>query len=133
MHIPPIDPKLNFNTIILMVGFLFTTGVIIGGMIWTYAQTTGRVDQTESAFRDYRAQNDARIAGMENVTRQIDNLTYRMSTVENSTSTFARALEDLRAEMSQQSGDMRVIKEILTRIERQAAPALFSPKALAQP
>lgn len=133
LHLPPVKREININTIILVVSFILTTAITAGGMVYTYAQMAGQVDQSQVAFREYRTQNDTRIAGMEIVTRQIDNLTYRMSTVETATSSFSRALDDLRAEMSQQSGDLRVIKEILTRLERQATPAAFSPTALAAP
>lgn len=128
MHLPPVKKELNINTIISLIGFL----IMVGGMIYAYGQFTSQVYQTEQAFKEYRTTTDQRMSGIETTTRQIDNLTYRMATVETATSAFARALEDLRSEMSQQSGDIRVVREILQRIDRQS-PAVFAPTASVDP
>ncbi|MGD9481517.1 hypothetical protein [Shinella sp. G-2] len=49
--------------------------------------------------------------------RKIDNLAYRIAAAEQTTASTAAAIKDLQALVSAQSEDIKVIKEILQRIE----------------
>lgn len=118
MHIPPVKNELNINTFVLLGGFFLTLAMTGGGMVYTYAQVTAQVEQTDKAQREFRTTTEARIANFEAVTRQIDQLSYRMAATESATTAFTRAMEELRAATAQQSGDIRVIMTMLQRIER---------------
>lgn len=50
------------------------------------------------------------------VMRKIDNLTYRVTVTEQSNANITTAIKELQALMSQQAGDLKVMKEILQRI-----------------
>lgn len=49
--------------------------------------------------------------------RKIDNLTYRVTVTEQSNANITTAIKELQALMSQQAGDLKVMKEILQRVE----------------
>lgn len=128
MHIPPPKKEWNVNTVISVAGFCLT----LAGGVYAYGQLTSQVGYTELQLSAYRAATDARVAAVELATRQIDVLALRLTAAETTNSTIARGLDDLQAAVSQQSGDIRVVREILQRIERQAAPASFMPLASTQ-
>ncbi len=107
--------EVNINTIILLVGFAATA--IGWGMTWQ--STTGDI----KTLMDFRAEA---LAGL----KQIDSLTFRVSAAEASNASVSRIMSDLQSAVSQQSGDIRVMREILQRIERQSSPASFSPLAV---
>lgn len=65
--------------------------------------------------RDGRA--DERFRVLEGEVRKIDNLTYRVTITEQSTATITTAIKDLQSLLNQQSGDLKVVREILQRIE----------------
>jgi hypothetical protein len=49
--------------------------------------------------------------------RQYDNLAYRITVQEQGSQTLARSVEELKAAVNSQSADLRVIREILTRLD----------------
>lgn len=115
MNVPPMDKRWNINTIISVLGFALTL-VTLGV---AYGQLTQQAVETAKSLDDYRATTDLRLSKLETETRQIDNLAFRITAAESSNATVSRALDELQATVSQQSGDLRVIREILQRIERQ--------------
>lgn len=128
MHIPPPRKEWNINTIISVAGFCLT----LAGGVYAYGQLTSQVAYTEDQLSAYKAAMDLRVAAIELSTRQIDALAYRITAAESTNATISKGLADLQAAVSQQSGDIRVVREILQRIERQAAPATFTPMASTQ-
>lgn len=120
MHIPPIKKEWNINTLIAVAGFFLTLAMTGGGMLWTYGQFTYQIGQNTKTIGDYRAATDLRIAKLETDTRQIDNLAYRLSAAEGVNERVSRVLDELQAAVAEQSGDLRVVREILQRIERQS-------------
>ena len=132
MNMPSIDKRMNINTFILVAGFVLTMIMTGSGMLWTYAQVTGQVNQNTRSFMEYRAATDPRITRLESDTRQIDNLAYRVSAAEGTSASISKALEDLKAAVADQSGDLKLVREILQRLDRQASPASFSPTLAVQ-
>lgn len=128
MHIPPPKKEWNINTVISVAGFCLT----LAGGVYAYGQLTSQVGYTEEQLASYRAATDARVAAIEQSTRQIDALAFRLTAAESTNAAISRGLADLQAAVSQQSGDIRVVREILQRIERQATPASFTPVAASQ-
>lgn len=128
MHIPPPKKEWNINTIISVAGFVLT----LAGGVYAYGQLTSQVAYTEQQLAAYKSATDVRVAAIELSTRQIDALAFRMTAAESTNAAISRGLADLQAAVSQQSGDIRVVREILQRIERQASPATYHPIAAAQ-
>jgi hypothetical protein len=129
MHIPAPKAEWNINTIISVAGFALT----LAGGVYAYGQLTSQVGYTANELTSYKAATDIRLTGVETAVRQIDNLAFRMSAAETSNAAVTRALGDLQSAVSNQSGDIKVIREILVRIEQQSTPASFTPLALAVP
>ncbi|MGV8865203.1 MAG: hypothetical protein ACOH2T_29205 [Pseudomonas sp.] len=130
MNLPPIDKKMNINTIIMVAGFALTFMMTIGGMVWTSSQLAGQISSNTKMIMDYRATTDSRIAAIEADTRQIDNLAYRINAAEGANIAVSKSLEDLKAAVSEQSGDLKLVREILQRLDRQSSPTSFSPTVL---
>ncbi|MGF6253762.1 hypothetical protein [Ensifer sp. LBL] len=63
------------------------------------------------------ARNEERFRSLESEVRKIDNLSYRLTVTEQTSSSTAGAIKDLQGLLSQQAGDLKVIKEILQRVE----------------
>lgn len=135
MNLPPIKKEWNVNTFIIVAGFVLTLVMTGGGMLWTSAQLAGQINQNTRAIQDYRSATDTRISKLEADTRQIDNLAYRIQAAETASASVSRVLDDLKSAVAEQSGDIKLVKEILTRIEasqRQSSPASFRPLSAAQ-
>ncbi|MCR6673214.1 hypothetical protein [Devosia ginsengisoli] len=129
MNIPPPKKEWNINTIVSVVGFAIT----LVGLAVAYGQFMAEVSQTRTDFIAYRDATNLRISAVETAARQIDNLTYRLGAAETTNAAISRGLSDLQSAVAQQSGDIRVVREILQRIERQSSsPAVF-PLALSEP
>lgn len=129
MQIPPVKRELNINTVISVAGF----GIMLASMAVGYGRFTEQMMQTTAELSAYKAATDLRIAKLETDTRQLDNLAFRMSAAETSNAAVTRALGDLQSAVANQSGDIKVIREILVRIEQQSTPASFTPLALSVP
>lgn len=121
----------NLNTLIQLVSLV---GMLFGGAaIWINndRDITDLQDwrkEHEQSIKDRLAErkaNDARfdqrLVGLETDLRKqssiADNLTYRVTTVETQASTMSQTVNEIQKSLSQQSGDLRVIKEILQRLE----------------
>lgn len=125
MHIPPIERKWNINTLISVAGFM----ILLAGMLWTTAQRDRDLTTAVQELAEFKVATDGRLSALEGVSRQIDNLTFRLGAAESTNASISKSLSDLQAAVSQQSGDIRVVREILQRIDRQAGPASYSPLA----
>lgn len=129
MEIPKRAAKLewNLNTVINLATLIS----LIGGGGWIWANTTRDIEELQewrTSHDQYHkermvevsalnARNEERFRGIEGEIRKIDNLTYRVAQTEQSTSTTATAIKELQSVLSQQSGDLKVVREILQRIE----------------
>ncbi len=129
MELPKRAQKLewNLNSILNLI----TLVGMIGGGGWIWANTTRDIEELQSwrvsveqAQKDRLAESrerdgrtDERFRGLEAEVRKIDNLTYRVTITEQSTATITTAIKDLQTLLNQQSGDLKVVREILQRIE----------------
>lgn len=66
------------------------------------------------------ARVDERIKQLETQNRTIDNLSYRMTVQEQGTTSLANAVNELRQTLNALSGDVRITREIVTRIDKGA-------------
>lgn len=129
MELPRRAQKLewNLNTIIQLVTLI---GMCAGGVaIWV---NKGRdIEELQNwkaghellhkerlvEVKAIEARNEERFRSLESEVRKIDNLSYRLTVTEQTSSSTAGAIKDLQGLLSQQAGDLKVIKEILQRVE----------------
>ncbi|MDX1004587.1 hypothetical protein FB009_12299 [Sinorhizobium medicae] len=115
MELPKRAQKLewNLNTIIQLVTLF---GMCIGGVtIWV---NKGRdIEELQKWRSAMEARSEERFRSIEGEVRKIDNLAYRLASTEQSTTSTASVIKDLQGLLSQQAGDLKVIKEILQRVE----------------
>jgi hypothetical protein len=121
IHLPPVKRELNINTFVMVGGFVITLLVTCGGWLWTYSQSQFQITQNSKAIADNKAVADLKIAQLEVEARRIDGLAFRISQVESNNNQITIALSDLRDAVSNQSGDLKVVREILQRLESQVA------------
>ena len=131
MNAPARKYEVNINTLILLAGFAATA--IGWGMIW--GRFTGDVSAMalkydawivthEQMHKDrlatvtgVEARTDQRISAIEGEMRKYENLAYRITVQEQGSQTLARSVEELKAAVNSQSGDIRVMREILQRLD----------------
>lgn len=113
MHLPKAKNEVNVNTIIQVVGFL----VLIGGM----GVSWGTAEESRRTMGEKLAASDARITAHDAQISAIPNLAYRLTVLEQANLSTTKALDDLRAAVNSQGTDIRVIREILTRLDQQIA------------
>lgn len=145
MHMvaPTFKFEWNLNTIAQLVTF----GLLVfgGGVAWANIDAKfGNVSTWISGHESYHkdriiqtqteaARTDERLRTAEGKYPAIDQLTYRMTVNEQTTVSINQTLQDLKNQVNDQSANLRVIQEILTRMERvqtQNTPAArISPSA----
>lgn len=111
MELPKRAQKLewNLNTIIQIITLLM---MVIGGVtIWV---NKGR-DIEE--LQKWRFAAEERLKSIDTEVRKIDNIVYRVTVQEQTNATITSAMKELQSLINQQSGDLKVMKEILQRLE----------------
>lgn len=111
MHFPQAKNEVNVNTIIQIVGFL----VVIAGMGVQWGQTRTDVD----VLNREQAVHSSQISALQVETSKIENLTYRITVQEQGSASLARSVDELKAAVNGQGADIKVMREILTRLDRQ--------------
>lgn len=117
----------NLNTLLQLVSLatLLATG------IYVWANTTRDVEELQrwrmgheqyhkerlAEVKSVEGRTEERFRSIESEVRKIDNLTYRIAEAEQTTVTTLAAIKDLQSLVSAQSGDIKVIREILQRLE----------------
>lgn len=121
----------NLNTVIQLITLV---GMCVGGVtIWVdksrdiedlQTWRTGHEQLHKERLVEVKAgeaRSEERFRSLEADTRkavsQIENLAYRVTVTEQSTTSTATAIRDLQNLVSQQAGDIKVVREILQRIE----------------
>ena len=107
---PRIGPfEINLNTVVVVVGF-------IGGFVawgWTLNELqTGRAINATNIEK-----LEARVVGLEANARRLDNHELRLGNVEQQAAGSAAAMRAVEQSIGQLSSDIRVVREILQRLE----------------
>lgn len=110
-------PKvINLNTYIQLAGFIIMIlgGAVIGGILFSEIRTglsahAGRLDFL-----------DARVAKLETDTRILDTFALRIDRVEKQAGDAATGVRSVESSINQLTSDVRVVREILTRIEQKS-------------
>ncbi|MCM2441205.1 hypothetical protein HGO34_15895 [Agrobacterium vitis] len=110
----------NLNTLLNLITLLG----MIGGGGWAWANTTRDIQelqtwrvQVESRLANSDGKLDERFKATDLDLRKIDNLSYRVAAAEQFSRTTENAIKDLQTTVSGQSGDLKVIMQLLERIE----------------
>lgn len=105
--------KINLNTMVVVGGFLITiiTMVFTGGIKFS-AVNTG-IENNKNAV----AALSNRVSTVETVQRTVDNHELRIKTMEAQMLDSIAGIRAMETSMSQLSSDIRVVREILQRLE----------------
>ncbi|ASQ03680.1 hypothetical protein CN172_21040 [Sinorhizobium meliloti] len=129
MELPKRAARLEWNLNTIIQGVTLLVMGIGGVTIWVEKSRDieelqswrTSVEQSQkdrlAEFRERDGRTEERFRGLENEVRKIDNLTYRVTVTEQSTATITTAIKDLQSLLNAQSGDLKVVREILQRIE----------------
>jgi chromosome segregation ATPase len=121
----------NLNTVIQLITLV---GMCVGGVtIWVdksrdieELQTwrAGHEQYHKERLAEVKAQEarmEERFRGLESdsrkTTSQVENLSYRVTVTEQTSTSTATAIKELQSAVSQLTGDTKVVREILQRIE----------------
>lgn len=109
MQAPTWKWEWNLNTLVVLVGFM-------GGLVaWGYTLAELRTGRTNNAAAIERL--DARLSVLETSVRRIDNHELRLTNVEQQATNAASAMRAVEATLNALTTDVRVVKEILQRLE----------------
>ncbi|MET3925622.1 hypothetical protein [Devosia sp. 2618] len=137
MHVPK---GWNINTTIAVCGFALT--LIVSVLGWTASATTfkasvdemgrkydGWIANHEQTHKDrlatvtgIEARTDQRLSNLEGETRKIDELAYRLTIQEQGSANLARSVEELKTSVNSLGTDIRVMREILQRLDPRTTP-----------
>jgi len=111
MNLPRAKNEMNWNTVIQIVTLV---GMIAGGgAVW------GTTQAAIGSMATKQAEQDASIRANKEQVSRIPNIEYRITVQEQANTSLVAAVEQLRQAMADQSADIKVIREILTRVEPQ--------------
>ena len=129
---PKFKNELNLHTVVLLVGLVAT----IGGAFYTAGQQAKRVDGIDeridghdnlhkekgAEFAAKFADVYARLRAVDAEARRIENLSYRTTVLEQGAENTQRALGEVKEQLNTLSADIRVMREILTRMDKNRSP-----------
>jgi hypothetical protein len=116
MHIPKprLGPfEINLNTLIQIV----TLVMMASGGVALWVNRSRDVDELQSWKVTATAHVEIMEARIDKVESQVSNHEYRINQGEQSNANTVSSIKDVQSTLNQQSGDLRVVKEILQRIE----------------
>ncbi|WMT85550.1 hypothetical protein NO932_11490 [Pelagibacterium sp. 26DY04] len=102
--------ELNINTMIVLVGFIFTWGVTYATITIGLANSAGDISGLER-----------RVSELESSTRALDNHELRLTAVEAQARDTSSAMRSVEQSLNSLAADLRVTREILERLERSQA------------
>lgn len=125
---PKFKNELNLNTLVLIVGLVAT----IGGAFYTAGLQAKRVDNIDewvdahgethrvkdAEFAAKFADIYARFRTYDQELQRIENLSYRTTVLEQGAASTRQALGEVKDQLSTLSADIRVMREILTRMDK---------------
>lgn len=115
MEFPKRAPRLewNLNTVIQII----TLVTMACGGVALWVNRSRDVDELQSWKLSQTAHSDVLEARVDKVEAQVNNHEYRINIGEQSNANTVSSIKDVQSTLNQQSGDLRVVKEILQRIE----------------
>lgn len=124
---PVFKNEVNIGTIAALFGMT----VIFAGWIWTASETKTEIlswqnnhdamHQAQIAnFSGFENRTDQRLVSLERATGKLEHLEYRLTVQEQGSASLAKSVEELKATVNGQSADIRVMLEILKRLDNTA-------------
>ena len=113
MQTPRIKNEINWNTLLQILTVL---GVVIGPAI-VWGSTSERIANQGERASAMSALLDAHTGTLNTHTTQIENVTYRVTVLEQGQTNLAAAVEELKSLVNNQATELRVIRTILDRVE----------------
>lgn len=113
---PTVKNEINWATVVAVAGMALT----VGGLILKTGEFTNTVKHLTEAQSVYRAETQQRFAALEEMSDKYDNLAYRVTVQEQAAAQTNAAIEELKRSLADQSADIKVIREILTRLDQKS-------------
>lgn len=108
-------PKvINLNTYVTIAGFL----IMISGSIFAWGTIFAGIRDGLDLQKDQILLVDKRVAALEVTTRVLDNHELRLANLEQQAAGSATAMRAVETSIGQLSSDIRVVREILQRLEQ---------------
>lgn len=135
MTLPPLKTETSWVAVIGLLVGLFGVSTAIGGFIYSRGQFDQGVAEMREDLARYigehadlhknrqaeitsnSARLDERIKAVEVEARSLDNIRYRLTVQEQGAASLTRAVDELRQALAAQSSDIRLIREIVTRLD----------------
>jgi uncharacterized protein (UPF0335 family) len=118
---PVVKNEINLNTLALAVGLALS----VGGFVYSTGQFTASVGELsrnmatmQSTIATWQAKTDARLDSAELGLNRYESMNYRLGKQEEAAVAIADSVQELKDKLSAQGTDLRVIREILTRIDK---------------
>ena len=112
MHVqrPTVKNEISWTTLIAGLGLLIT----VGDSAQKYsAEARARLQSDIAATR-------SDVSDLKALDSKYDNLAYRVTVQEQGAAQLSKSIEDLKKNLSDQGADIKVIREILTRLDAKA-------------
>lgn len=108
----------NLNTITVLIGFA------AGFVAWGYTISEMQTGMAQNA--DNIARLETRVGALESSTRMIDNHELRIGAIEAQVRDSASSMRSLETTLNSLASDIRVMREILSRVDGQSNSAWIS-------
>lgn len=121
---PTFKNEFNLTSATLALGLVS----VLGGWIWTASDTNASIrawisnheevhKSAAAAIAGSEQRTDQRLIALEGQTRKLEQLEYRVTVQEQGSASLARSVEELKNTVNGQSADIRVMLEILKRLD----------------
>lgn len=133
MHIskPAWKYEINVTTVVALVGLIATAG----GWFWSDGQyrqeIRGWIASHENMHKERQAtvasdtaRADQRLTFLEAEARKYENVIYRVTVLEQGSVSLGRSVDELKAAVNGQAADIRVMLEIMRRLDPGGGPAI---------
>lgn len=115
MHFPKVKNEITLTTVVTAFGFLLT--IAGGGAVY------GAMQAGVGALASEQIRIGERVEGNAGQVNRIPNLEYRITVQEQANIGTTQAIEEMRRTMADQSADLKVMREILLRVDSQMVRA----------
>lgn len=117
-NLPTVKNEINYTTVLAILGII--------GVFWNasanYTKLSTEALQMKARQEENYKDTTALRVFVESQSHQLDNLLYRMSVQEGATKDLTSSTSDLNKTINNATSDIRLIREILTRMESEQSP-----------
>lgn len=117
-NLPTVKNEINYTTVLAILGII--------GVFWNASANYTKLSTEALQMKARQEENYKETAALrvfvESQSRQLDNLLYRMSVQEGATKDLTSSTSDLNKTISNATSDIRLIREMLTRMESERSP-----------